>query len=75
MYNSYVCVNALLSQGMNEELPATEKLNRYDLSKKINDAKNEIELTTAEIIQIQEAVAKTYTAFVYGQIYYLLEGK
>lgn len=67
------CVNALLAND-DEKIEGTEKMKRYLLASKIQQA-NELDLKSEEIVKLKEAVGKAYGALIVGQVYQLLEGK
>jgi len=70
-----VCINALLGNVPNEEVKGTEKLSRFTLAKKINDAGDyEVEITVEEVAKIKELIAKFFTTLIVGKCYSMLEG-
>lgn len=70
-----VCINALMSHHTNEQATGEQKFERYQLAKKINDAKGaEVEFTPEQIVMIKNLAANIYTPIVIGQLYELLNG-
>jgi len=67
-----VCINSVLTplEGDDEK----KKLEKYDVFKKIRDAKEkEIDLTAEEIVLIKRAIGKVNSTIVVGQCFELLE--
>ena len=69
-----VCVNSLLSDFQDERSTGEEKVERYELAKKIH-AGGEIDLKTEKIAMLKQRVGKLYLPIVVGQVYEMLEGK
>jgi hypothetical protein len=55
-------------------LAATAALKRYELAKRIHDAREAIDITTEEASDIKNAVAVVWTPLVVGQACALIEG-
>lgn len=68
-----VCVNALLASNPKKEISGQEKLDRYELARKVNDG-GEVEITSEEIVKIKESV-DIYPTIIYGEVCNLLEQK
>jgi len=68
-----VCINSLLipSQGDDEKL----KWERYEIFKKLRDAKDEVELKLEELNIIKKSVGRTQPPLIMGQCFEILEGK
>ena len=62
-----IFTNALNSQSQNEIIPAEKKAKIYQLTTKLYKSK-EVDLTSSEIVLIEEQVAKFYNAMVYGRV-------
>ena len=57
-------------------MSSTDKLERYELAKKIFTAKNNVELTTDEIVLIKTAIDGAYPSpLIVGQSHNMLEGR
>ena len=72
----YICISALTNylEG-DDKVPAEEKLIRFNLANKIYNSKNEVELSSKEIVMILSLISKKYSTLIYGRIHNLLEGK
>lgn len=79
-----VLINALVTpavekgaQGMQQEILAPkEKFERYELARKIKNAKGEIESVAEEVVKLKAVVGKLYTSpLLVGFIYNVLDGK
>jgi hypothetical protein len=76
-------INALLTpavektpQGLQQEvIEGKEKFERYELARKIKDAKDEIEYKSEDITTLKNCVGKLYNALIVGLVYDMLEGK
>ena len=71
----YLSVNALLGIDNEEKIDGNEKLDRYRLAMKINEATGPIELKAEEIAKIKKLIAKGSGPLVVGQAYEMLEGE
>ncbi len=72
-----ICIAALTNylEG-DEKIPSTERLVKFNLANRIFESKNEIELSSEEIVLILNLVSKNrFSTLIYGKIYKLLEGK
>ncbi|KKL09636.1 hypothetical protein LCGC14_2563890 [marine sediment metagenome] len=68
-------VNALLAAVRGEVISGEEKLDRYELAKRIYEAKkSEIEVTVEQIVLIKKCINIVYGPLVYGQCCHMLEG-
>lgn len=67
------CINSLLvlMDGDTEK----QKLERYEVFKKIRDAKTEVELKAEEIVTIKRSIGKHQPPLILGQCFEMLEGK
>ena len=71
-----VIVNALLGMFKDEEqLSGGEKLERWQLAIKINNADGDIELSAEEISLIKLLIGKMFTTIIVGQAFEMLENK
>jgi hypothetical protein len=70
-----VMVNSLLGEYEGEKLTGEDKLKRYKLAMKVQDAKAEAELTTTEIAEIKELIGKSWSPLISGQAWELIEPK
>lgn len=69
-----VCVNAVLSEIPDEKTTGEQKLQRFQLAKKIYGA-GEIDVTAEEIVLLKDKIGKLYLPLVVGQVFEILEGK
>lgn len=70
------CVNAVLANPSdNAKETGEQKVKRYELAKKIQNAKKEIDLSSEEISLIKKEIGINYPPIVVGQAYEILEGK
>ena len=67
-----VLVNTALQETDKED---QNKLSDFQIALKIQNAGKEVELTTKEIVRLQEKVKKGFTRLIVGQVNELLEGK
>lgn len=69
-----IVVNALLAQYPDETgLSGEQKLTRFFLAKKVQDAKGDVKLSAEEIATIKPLIAKGYPALIVGQAWLLLD--
>lgn len=47
----------------------------FELSLKIQKAKDEVELTSEDVVRLKEKMKFSYTTLIIGQVEYILEGK
>lgn len=66
-------IDAILANLPDEQPNALEKMQRYDLYKKLLNG-GDVELTTEELSLIKQAVGKIYSPLAVGQIYEIIEG-
>lgn len=67
-----ICANALLFEDKDDKMTGQEKLERYELAKKIFE-KEKVDLTIEEIAKIKEIVGKYSSTLVVGQVYKYFE--
>lgn len=70
-----VLVNSLLAEFPGEKIDGEEKLKRYKLAIKIQEAKAEVDLSSEEIVKVKELVGKGWTPLISGQVWELIEPK
>lgn len=68
-----VCINSLLTPVQGDDEKA--KWEKYEIFKKIKDAKDEVDLKTEELLIIKKAVGKIQPPLLMGQIWDMIEGK
>lgn len=71
-----ICVNALLSEAKEEKniiITGEEKVKRYELAKKIQEAETKVDLKTEEIVLIKKMIGLVYPPLIVGQCFQLLE--
>jgi hypothetical protein len=66
-----VCVSSILTPMQDDDQKS--KYEKYELFKKLRDAKVEVELTAAEIVLIQKCIGKFQPALILGQCFEMLE--
>lgn len=66
-----VCINSILSPIQDEDQKA--KYEKYELYKKLRDAKADIELTAEQIVLLKNCVGKFQPPLIMGQVFDLLE--
>jgi hypothetical protein len=68
-----VCINSLLTptQGDDEKV----KWDKYEIYKKLRDAKGEVELKLEELNVLKKCVGKIQPPLLMGQVYDMLENK
>ena len=66
-------VNAILSPVEKES--GMDKVKKYELAKRIHNAKDEVELSAEDISLIKERIGEVFPALIVGQVFDLLEGK
>lgn len=54
---------------------STHGMQDFELSLKIQTAKDEIELTSEDVVRLKEKIKFGYTTIIVGQVNYILEGK
>jgi hypothetical protein len=70
----HICVNALLATYPDEStLAGEQKLSRFDLAKKISDAKGDLKLTANEAQLLKTLILKAMPIVVAGQAVPLIE--
>lgn len=71
-----VACDALLMQHQDEQnMAGTEKVRRFKLAQKIFEADGDIDITSEDVTLIKNAVTKSFTPLVVGQLYALLESE
>jgi hypothetical protein len=68
-----VCIASILSPIQGDEEKA--KLDKYEIYKKLRDAKQEVELTAEEITLLKKAIGKLQPQLIMGQCFEMIEGK
>lgn len=69
-----VATSALLANHQDErDLSGTDKVTRYKLAQRINDADREIEMSAEEVTLLKTLIGKAYAPLVVGQAFDLLE--
>lgn len=68
-----VCIDSLLIP--NQDDKEKEKWEKYELFKKVREAKIEVDLKAEEIVLIKKAIGKSKPQLVMGQAFEMLEGK
>jgi len=68
-----VCINALLTPNQKDE--EKQKWDKYELYKKVRDAKAEVELLAEEISLIKKSIAIVNPPLIMGQAWEMLENK
>lgn len=58
-----------------EKASGNEKFKRWNLAKKIYDAKDEIDVPAEEIALIKDLIGKAFMTSVVGSVYSILEGQ
>ena len=66
-------VNSLLAEIKDDPLTGDEKLERYRLAMKIQDAKTDLDLTSKEIVLIKDMIAKVWSPLISGQAWEMIE--
>jgi hypothetical protein len=66
-------VNAVLSPEQNEK--GTQKVQKYELAKKLYRAEKDVEVTAEEVVLIKKRVEELFAPLIVGQIVELLEGR
>ncbi len=69
-----VCINALLSEIDREKTSGEDKVERYELAKKIHEG-GTIELKTEQVVLIKERIGKFYLPLLVGGAFEMLEGQ
>lgn len=70
-----VCVRSLLSQADGEKnIKPEDKLKRYQLAMKVNDAGGIIELKIEEVAELKKAIGRIFSPLIMGRAYDMLEG-
>lgn len=68
-----ICIG-LLHESPKKQLTAEEKLKRYRLWTKVNEAKEEVDLKTEELLMIKDCIFETQPILIAGQCEELIEG-
>jgi hypothetical protein len=68
-----VCINSLLTPVQGDDEKA--KWEKYEIFKKLRDAKDEVELKLEELNVVKKAVGKIQSQLLMGQVWEMLEGK
>jgi len=68
-----VCINSLLTPVQGDEEKA--KWEKYEIYKKLRDAKDEVELKSEEITLLKKSVGKIQPPLLMGQVYDMIENK
>lgn len=68
---SWIAIEALLQN--DDKISGNEKLERYQLARKIHTAKIPIEIPLGEVVKIKDLVGRFYTPLVVGQVFEMLE--
>lgn len=69
-----ILTQALLMGGQDEK-DSTVKYNRWKLLNQINDAKDEIDLTPEQLVELKKLTNETYGVLIFGQISDVLNGE
>lgn len=70
-----VCVQALLADFAQEQIPSDEKYEKYKVFEKFHNANGKIELDAKEVVLVKKWVGKSWGTLVMGQAYDMLEDK
>ena len=65
----------ILTYGDEQNLPAEEKVKRYDLYLKVKEATDPAELTVEDVALVKKVIGKAYAVLTVGQAFRMLEGK
>lgn len=68
-----VCINSLLTPVQTDDEKI--KWEKYEIFKKLRDAKDEVELKLEELNVVKKAVGKIQSQLLMGQVWEMLEGK
>ena len=68
-----VIVNSLLGEFEGEKLTGEQKLERYKLAMKIQEAKVEIDLVTEDVVLIKDLIGKSWSPLISGQAWEMIE--
>jgi len=69
-----VCVEALLTAYPKEEISGTEKMKRYRIAKKVDDANGEVlQLSVEELKSLKELVGIRFSPLIVGAAYAILD--
>ena len=63
-------VNAVLSPEQNEK--GTQKIQKYELAKKIYNAEKDVEVTAEEVVLMKKCIESAYAPLIVGQLTELL---
>lgn len=66
-----ILINTTLSEVDKEE----DKLANFKLAMKVENAKDELELSTEELSKLQQKIRKLFNALIVGQVFEILEGR
>ncbi len=66
-------VNALLGEFEGEKLTGENKLERYRLAMKIQEAKIEVDLVTDDVVLIKKLIGKSWSPLISGQAWIMIE--
>jgi len=58
-----------------QEDKEADKWSKYEIFKKVRDAKTEVELTAEEVTIVKKVIGKTQPVLILGQCFELIEGK
>ena len=58
-----------------ERLSGMEKMKRFDLAKRVFDAKDMVEITPEEVVMLKDVIGLKLPVLIVGQMYKILDGK
>jgi len=73
LFSQTVMVDSLLATHQGETPTGKEKFERYELAKKISDAKGTVEISAEEATKLKDMIAKSWAPIVVGRMYELIE--
>jgi hypothetical protein len=66
-----ICVQCLLG-GKQDELTGADKLERYELAKKLHD-NDTVDLSAEQVVWLKEEIAKNFVSLISGQAWTILD--
>jgi len=68
-----ISINALLGNYKDENIDGNEKLKRFNLATRINEANGELELENDDVTLIKDVIAKGYSTLVTARAWQILD--